>query len=139
MFHRFAFPSNRLAAGLFVPLSVVLASCQATAPGDDWAVPLTLKTFPSAYTEQVLEVADTNRDGQVTSVEWTTSGGNQRSFQVIDEDGDGVVTRTELRRIGSNAKLFEFTRRYADHNKDNKMTRREFRSASGVRVLTVPF
>ncbi|GAB4171160.1 MAG: hypothetical protein Fur0032_10300 [Terrimicrobiaceae bacterium] len=60
------------------------------------------------------------------------------SFQVIVDGRDGVVTRTELRRIGSNAKLVEFTRRYADHNKDNKMTRREFRAASGVRVLTAP-
>jgi len=42
-------------------------------------------------------------------------------------------------RISSNTKFFDFTRRYADFNKDNQLTPREFRSASGVRVLRFEF
>ena len=105
----------------------------------DWDVPLTLQTFPTTYANYAVEVADTNKDGKVTLIEWTNAGGDQRSFLLADQNKDGVVTRTELVRISSNAKFFDFTRRYADFNKDNRMTPREFRTAGGVRVLRFEF
>ena len=126
-------------AFLILSACFFVAGCQTPAPGDDWNVPLTLKTFPPVYADRALEVADANKDGSVTLVEWTSAGGDKRSFLVADANRDGTVTRTELIRVGSNAKFFDFTRRYADFNKDNRMTPREFRSASGVRVLRFEF
>ena len=35
--------------------------------------------------------------------------------------------------------FFDMTRRYADFNKDNRLTPREFRSSAGVRVLRFDF
>jgi hypothetical protein len=75
----------------------------------------------------------------ITEVEWINAGGDKRSFLLVDANKDGVVTRTELIRISSNAKFFDFVRRYADFNKDNQLTPREFRSAGGVRVLRYEF
>jgi EF hand len=121
--------------------AVLLASCQSgrkwgeVPPG--WEVPLTLQTFPKEYADRAIEVADTNKDGTITMVEWTNAGGDQRSFLLADQNKDGVVTRAELVRIGSNAHFFDFTRRYADFNKDNQLTPREFRSASGINVLRI--
>lgn len=120
--------------------AMLLAACQ-TKPENpaDWDVPLTLKTFPSAYSTYAIEVADANRDGTITEVEWINAGGDKRSFLLVDANNDGVITRTELIRISSNAKFFDFVRRYADFNKDNQLTPREFRSAGGVRVLRYEF
>ncbi len=120
--------------------AMLLAACQ-TKPDNpaDWDVPLTLKTLPPVYTAYAVELADTNRDGMITEVEWINAGGDKRSFLLVDANKDGVVTRTELIRISSNAKFFDFVRRYADFNKDNQLTPREFRSAGGVRVLRYEF
>lgn len=115
----------------------LLNACRTPAP--DPEIPLTLRTFPNAYADRALEVADANRDGQITRVEWQAAGGSARSFDIADQNRDGVVTRTELRRVGANARLFDFTRSYADFNKDNQLTPREFRNASGVRVLRLDF
>lgn len=121
-------------------LSLLLfAGCQTTRDESKWDVPYTLRTFPADYADRVVEIADANKDGVVTLVEWTNAGGDKRSFLLVDEDRDGAVTRTELVQISSNAKFFDFTRRYADFNKDNRMTPREFRSASGVNVLRFSF
>lgn len=127
---------------LFLVLgSSLLTACQRSRqrgevpPG--WEVPLTLRTFPSEYAGRALEVADANKDGKITMVEWTNAGGDQRSFLLADQNKDGVVTRAELLRVGSNAQFFDFTRRYADFNKDNQLTPREFRSASGINVLRI--
>ena len=103
------------------------------------ALNLTLKTFPPAYADYVFEIADANKDRTVTLVEWTSAGGDKRSFLLADQNKDDVITRTELVRIGSNGKLFDMTRRYADFNKDNRLTPREFRSSAGVRVLRFDF
>lgn len=118
-------------------LTVFLASCQLTPKTTRWDVPYTLQTFPPDYAERVLEIADTNRDGSVSLVEWTTAGGDARSFRVADADKDGRVTRTELVQVGSNVRVFDFVRREADFNKDNRLTPREFRSVGGVRVLRI--
>ena len=120
-------------------LSFALASCKLPPKNTQWDVPYTLQTFPAAYSSRALEVADANKDGTITLVEWTNAGGDQRSFLLADANKDGVVTRTELVRISSNAKFFDFTRRYADFDKDNRLTPREFRSAGGVRVLRFEF
>ncbi len=119
--------------------AILLSACQTTPKTADWDVPLTLKTAGPAYAEYVIERADANKDGTVTLVEWLNAGGTKRSFALVDQNKDGVVTRTELVRIGSNAKFFDMVRRYADFNKDNQMTRREFRTSSGVRVLRIEF
>lgn len=125
----------RFLAALFViPL---LTSCQTAPKSADWDVPYTLKTFPPAYAEYVLEIADTNKDTQLTLMEWTTSGGNARSFAIADTNKDGVVTRAELIKFGSRTRVFETTRRYRDFNKDNRLTPREFRSPGGVSVLRI--
>lgn len=117
-----------------------MAGCQ-TKPENpaDWEVPYTLRTFPPAYADYVMEITKTKKDGAITLVEWTNAGGDKRSFLLADENKDGVVTRAELIRISSNAKFFDFVRRYADHNKNNQLTPREFRSAGGVRVLRFEF
>jgi len=120
-------------------LAALLAACQTTPKDEDWDVPLTLKTFPKAYADYVLEIADTNKDESITLVEWTNAGGDKRSFLLVDQNKDDVVTRTELVRISSNGKFLDMTRRYADFNKDNRLTPREFRSSAGVRVLRFEF
>jgi len=117
--------------------AALLTSCQTAPKSADWDVPLTLKTFPPAYAEYVLEIADTSKDTQLTIVEWTTAGGNARSFAIADTNQDGVVTRTELIQLGSRTRVFETTRRYRDFNKDNRLTPREFRSPAGVSVLRI--
>jgi len=124
---------------LLLSTLILLAGCQTTPKTTNWDVPLTLRTAGPAYAEYVIERADSNKDGAVTLVEWINAGGTKRSFAVIDQNKDGIVTRTELIRIGSNAKFFDLTRRYADFNRDNKLTPREFRSPSGVRVLRIEF
>ena len=124
-----------------LPAAAILLTACHSAPknGADWDVPLTLKTSGPAYAAYVIERADANKDGTVTVVEWVNAGGTRRSFAIVDQNKDGVVTRTELVRIGSNAKFFDLTRRYADFNKDNKLTPREFRTPGGVRVLRIEF
>ena len=125
---------------LLLPLAAVLSACQ-TQPKNpaDWDVPLTLRTTGPAYADYAVEKADANKDGSVTVVEWTRAGGTEKCFLLVDQNRDGVVTRTELIRFGSNKKFFDFTRRYTDFHKDNKLTPRDFRSPSGVRVLRVEF
>ena len=127
------------ASYFLLSLAALLAACQTTPKQEDWDVPLTLKTFPPAYADYVFEIADANKDRTVTLVEWTSAGGDKRSFLLADQNKDYVITRTELVRIGSNGKLFDMTRRYADFNKDNRLTPREFRSSAGVRVLRFDF
>ena len=122
-----------------LPAVLLCTSCQTTPKSSDWDVPLTLRTAGPAYAAYVIERVDSNKDGTVTLVEWINAGGTKRSFALVDQNNDGTVTRTELVRIGSNAKFFDFTRRYADFNKDNKLTPREFRSPAGVRVLRIEF
>ena len=119
-------------------LAALLAACQTAPKEKDWDVPLTLKTFPSAYADYVLEIADTNKDRTITLVEWTTAGGDKRSFLLADQNKDDVLTRTELVRIGSNGKLLDMTRRYADFNKDNVSPRGNF-VIGRVRVLRFDF
>jgi len=125
---------------LLLPLAAVLSACQ-TQPKNpaDWDVPLTLRTTGPAYADYVTEKADSNKDGKVTLVEWTRSGGTEKCFLLVDQNKDGAVTRTELIRFGSNKKFLDFTRRYTDFHKDNKFTPRDFRSPSGVSVLRVGF
>lgn len=117
--------------------SCFLVSCQTTAPKPE--IPLTLRTFAPEYADRVLAVTDSNKDGTVTLMEWEVAGGNRRSFEIVDTNRDGRVTRTELLRTANDVRVFDFTRSYADFNKDNKLTPREFRTASGVRVLILDF
>ena len=126
-------------AGSVAFTAALLSSCQ-TEPKNpaDWQVPLTLQTFPPAYADKVLEVADKNHDGEVTMVEWTNAGGDQRTFLLADQNRDGKIERTELIRLGSNVQVFDFVRRYSDANKDAQLTPREFRNSSGVTVLRIP-
>lgn len=126
---------------LLLPVTAILMTACQSAPKNaaDWDVPLTLRTTGAAYADYVLERADLNKDGRVTVVEWTNAGGTQKSFLLVDQNKDGAVTRTELIRFGSNKKFLDFTRRYTDFYKDNKMTPRDFRSPSGVRLLRIEF
>jgi len=140
MAHSFLRRTGKFSVLLLLPLGMVLSACQTKREKPaDWDVPLTLKTFPATYSGYVLEIADANKDGTVTLVEWVNAGGDQRSFLLADANKDGVVTRTELVRLSSNAKFFDFVRRYGDFNKDKQLTPREFRSAGGVRVLRFEF
>jgi len=102
-------------------------------------VPLTLQTFPDAYSDRVLEIADQDRSGQISMVEWTNAGGDKRSFLLADQNKDGVVTRSELIRISSSARFMDFTRSYADQNRYRELTVRELHTAGGVRVLRFDF
>ena len=126
---------------LLLPVTaLLLTACQSSPKNSaDWDVPLTLRTTGPAYADYVIERADTNKDGRVTVVEWTNAGGTQKSFLLVDQNKDGAVTRTELIRFGSNKKFLDFTRRHTDFYKDNKMTPRDFRSPSGVRLLRIEF
>jgi hypothetical protein len=127
------------AALLLLPAALVLSGCQLPPKNTQWDVPYTLKTFPADYAGYVVEITDANKDNRITLVEWTNAGGDQRSFLLADQDKDGVVTRTELMRIGSNVRVFDFTRSYADSNRDNQLTPREFRSARQAQVLRIEF
>lgn len=131
--------SNIMKFHFLIPVAAILTACQTAPKTTDWDVPLTLRTAGPAFAEYVLERADKNKSGTVTVVEWRNAGGTTRSFELIDQNKDGVVTRTELVRVGSNARFFDTARRHADFNKDNKLTPREFRSPSGVRVLQIEF
>lgn len=123
-----------------LPVAVILSACQTHQKNAaDWDVPLTLRTVGPAYADYVIERADANKDGKVTVIEWTKAGGSQECFLLVDQNKDGAVTRTELIRFGSNKKFLDFTRRYTDFHKDSKLTPRDFRSPSGVRVLRVEF
>lgn len=119
--------------------AVWVTGCQTTPEDASWDVPLTLKTIGPAYAAYALETADTNKDGKITLVEWTTAGGTPRSFALVDENKDGVITRTELVRLSSNAVFLDFSRRYVDFNKDKRLTPRDFRSPAGVRLLRLEF
>jgi len=131
-------PTMRLL--FLLPVAVILSACQTHQKNAaDWDVPLTLKTVGPAYAVYVLEKADANKDGKVTIVEWTKAGGTEKSFLLVDRNKDGAVTRTELIRFGSNKQFLDFTRRYTDFHKDNKLTPRDFRSPSGVRVMRIEF
>jgi hypothetical protein len=125
---------------LLVSAAAALGACQ-SAPKNhaDWDVPLTLRTVGPAYSDYVIERADSNKDGKVTVVEWTRAGGSQKTFLLVDQNRDGAVTRSELIRFGSNKQFLDFTRRYADFHKDNKLTPRDFRTPSGVRLMRVEF
>lgn len=133
------FFSASRAAFLLLPLAVLFTGCQLPPKNTQWDVPYTLKTFPADYAGYVVEITDTNKDGQISLVEWTNAGGDKRSFLLADQNKDGVVTRTELARIGSNVRVFDFTRSYADSNRDNQLTPREFRSARQAQVLRIDF
>ncbi len=113
--------------------------CQTTPHDANWEEPLTVRTVGPVYADYVIERADTNKDGTVTAVEWTTAGGTARSFALVDQNRDGRVTRTELLRFGSSGKFFDMTRRYVDFNKDKQLTPREFRSPAGVNVMRIAF
>lgn len=120
--------------------ALLLAACQGTPKkAADWDVPLTLRTVGPAYADYVAERADANKDGQVTVLEWTRAGGTEKCFLLVDQNKDGKVTRTELIRFGSSKQFLDFTRRYTDFHKDNKLTPRDFRSPSGVSVLRIGF
>ena len=123
-----------------LPVAVVLSACQ-TAPKNaaDWDVPLTLRTVGPAYADYVIEKADADKDGRVTLGEWTKAGGTEKCFLLVDRNKDAVVTRTELIRFGSNKKFLDFTRRYTDFHKDNKLTPHDFRSPAGVRLMRIEF
>ena len=123
-----------------ISAAAILTACQTTPKkGADWDVPLTLRTVGPAYADYVIERTGATKDGRVTLVEWTKAGGSKKCFLLVDQNKDGVVTRTELIRFGSNKKFLDFTRRYTDFYKDNKLTPRDFRSPSGVRLLRVEF
>ena len=125
---------------LLLSLAVTLSACQTHQKNvADWDVPLTLRTVGPAYADYVIEKADSNKDGKVTLLEWTKAGGTEKCFLLVDQNKDGAVTRTELIRFGSNKKFLDFTRRYTDFHKDNKLTPRDFRSPSGVRLLRIEF
>lgn len=117
----------------------MLSACQSTSQSPDLNTPLTAKTIGPAYADYAMEMADKNKDNQITLLEWTSSGGTPRSFELLDENRDGVITRTELIRFGSSARFMDFSRRYADVNRDNQLTPQEFRSAAGVRLLRLDF
>src|SRR5690606_16613708 len=78
---------------LFLLLSLValFAACETT-PKKPVEIPLTLKTFPAAYSDYAMELSDSNKDGEVTLIEWTNAGGDRRSFLLADQNKDGVVT-----------------------------------------------
>ncbi|MEI8313329.1 MAG: hypothetical protein WCH98_21475 [Verrucomicrobiota bacterium] len=125
---------------LLISAAAILTACQSTPKkAADWDVPLTLRTVGPAYADYVIEKADAKKDGRVTLVEWTRAGGTQKCFLLVDQNKDGVVTRTELIRFSSNAKFLDLTRRYTDFYKDNKLTPRDFRSPSGVRLMRIEF
>ena len=125
---------------LLISAAAILTSCQSTPKKcAGWDVPLTLRTVGSAYADYVIEKADANKDGKVTLVEWTKAGGTEECFVLVDRNKDGAVTRTELIRFGSNKQFLDFTRHYTDFHKDNKMTPRDFRSPSGVRLMRIEF
>ena len=126
---------------LLLPVTAfLLTACQSSPKKSaEWDVPLTLRTVGPAYADYVIEKADAKKDGRVTLVEWTRAGGTQKCFLLVDQNKDGVVTRTELIRFSSNAKFLDLTRRYTDFYKDNKLTPRDFRSPSGVRLMRIEF
>jgi hypothetical protein len=136
---RYSGPEVFMRIPALISAAVLLAACQTAPKKADADVAFTTETFPAAYSGRVLEIADTNKDGTVTLVEWTNAGGDQRSFLIADQNRDGVVTRTELVRLSSNGKFVDFVCRHADDKKNNRLTPREFRTASGVRLLRFEF
>jgi hypothetical protein len=130
---RISRPLLLLATLLFV------SGCQSNQKSLDAGVPLTLQSIGPAYADYAMDYVDTDKDDAISLVEWTSAGGTQRSFELLDENRDSVIRRSELIRVGSSANFLDFTRRYVDTNKDNRLTPGEFRSPSGVRLLRLDF
>lgn len=124
---------------LLLATLLFVSGCQSNQKSLDVGVPLTLQSVGPAYADYAMDAVDTDKNDAISVVEWTSAGGTQRSFELLDESRDGVVRRSELIRLGSNAKFLDFTRRYVDTNKDNRLTPEEFRSPSGVRLLRLDF
>ncbi len=122
-----------------LPVAAILVACQSAPKNSNWDVPLTLQTVGPAYADYALEKADTNKDKNITLIEWVNAGGTKRSFDLIDQNKDGTITRTELIQISSNARFLDMSQRYVDFNKDNQLTPRDFRSPAGIRVLRLDF
>lgn len=118
--------------------AAALTACQ-TPRSEPVEIPLTLRTVGPVYADRVIEVADENKDGQITEAEWIKAGGTKKSFDQVDANKDGIVTRSELIRFGSSTQFLDFTRRYMDVNEDNRLTPRDFRTASGARLLRIEF
>jgi len=126
-------------ASIFLPLLAVLllsGGCQSNQESPDVAVPLTLESVGPLYADYAMDAADTDDNDAITVAEWTTAGGNRRSFARVDQNRNGLIHRRELIRFGSNARFLDFTRRRMDLNRDNRLTRREFLSPFGVSRLT---
>ena len=124
---------------IFLPLLAVLllsGGCQSNQESPDVAVPLTLESVGPLYADYAMDAADTDDNDAITVAEWTTAGGNRRSFARVDQNRNGLIHRRELIRFGSNARFLDFTRRRMDLNRDNRRTRREFLSPFGVSRLT---
>lgn len=124
---------------IFLPLLAVLllsGGCQSNQESPDVAVPLTLESVGPLYADYAMDAADTDDNDAITVAEWTTAGGNRRSFARVDQNRNGLIHRRELIRFGSNARFLDFTRRRMDLNRDNRLTRREFLSPFGVSRLT---
>jgi len=138
----FHFRTIRIFVGILSTLIFIVSfsSCQTGADKKDHQdVPYTLQTFPDAYADRVIEVIDTNKDEQISREEWIRAGGTHESFTRIDANNDATLTRSELISIGSHTKVFDTTRQYVDFNRDNQMTPREFRTASGIQLIRATF
>ncbi len=127
---------------IFLPLLAVLllsGGCQSNQESPDVAVPLTLESVGPLYADYAMDAADTDDNDAITVAEWTTAGGNRRSFARVDQNRNGLIHRRELIRFGSNPRFLDFTRRRMDLNRDNRLTRRDYHSPFGIRLLTLDF
>lgn len=124
---------------LFLCVIFVLAACKTTSPEASRDAALTVRTVGPAYADALLDIADANKDGKITLVEWTSAGGEKRNFLLIDQNKDRVLTRSELVRISSNVKFLDMAQRNFDFNHDHRLTRRELQTVPGIRVLRIEF
>ena len=79
---------------------------------------------------EIFDARDTNKDGKITSKEWTVSKdpGQLEEFRVRDTNGDNVVTRDEALAYGRKKGMAKDLMRDADKNKDGKLSAEEIKA-----------
>lgn len=120
-------------------VSLALSACQSPNKITALERPLTAQTVGPAYAEYVFTKVDVNKDSKITRKEWLTAGGTARSFASLNEDKNGSLTKVELIEVTSTDRFLAFAKKHADVNKDDQLTPTEFRSASGVRLLSFEY
>lgn len=80
------------------------------------------------FTQDQLDKADSNRDGQLSDAEWTTLPGKGHHYGVLDSNKDGNYSLDEVRATHPNLTQQEYASFDAD--KDGKVSKDELKRST---------